>query len=81
VGSSLLLVVNQPRITAHSQTTGDMAQGGHRDETAEQPWLPREGSMTAARLLQQCGITQVTSVGGGTTVWQMHGLPIEGGKR
>ncbi len=37
--------------------------------------------MTAERLLQQQGITQVTSVSGGTTVWQMHGLPIEGGKR
>lgn len=38
-------------------------------------------SMSAAYFLQKQGITQVTNVSGGTTVWRMHGLPLEGGKR
>lgn len=38
-------------------------------------------SMSAARYLQQQGITQVVNVSGGTTVWRMQGLPLEGGKR
>lgn len=38
-------------------------------------------SMTAAHFLQKQGIAQVTNVSGGTTVWRMHGLPLEGGKR
>ena len=38
-------------------------------------------SMTAASFLQKQGITQVYNVTGGTTVWRMHGLPLEGGKR
>jgi rhodanese-related sulfurtransferase len=38
-------------------------------------------SMNAARYLQRQGITQVVNVSGGTTVWRMHGLPLEGGKR
>lgn len=38
-------------------------------------------SMTAASFLQKQGITQVFNVTGGTTVWRMHGLPLESGKR
>lgn len=38
-------------------------------------------SMTAANFLLKQGITQVINVKGGTTVWRMHGLPLEGGKR
>jgi rhodanese-related sulfurtransferase len=38
-------------------------------------------SMTAAHFLQKQGITQVFNVSGGTTVWRMHGLPLEGGRR
>jgi rhodanese-related sulfurtransferase len=38
-------------------------------------------SLTAASFLQKQGITQVFNVTGGTTVWRMHGLPLEGGKR
>lgn len=41
-----------------------ICQSGHR-------------SMTAANFLQQQGITQVTNVSGGTTVWRMHRLPLE----
>lgn len=33
-------------------------------------------SRSAAEFLQQQGITQVTNVSGGTTVWRMHGLPL-----
>lgn len=45
-----------------------ICQSGHR-------------SMNAADFLLQQGITRVTNVSGGTTVWRMHGLPVEGGKR
>jgi rhodanese-related sulfurtransferase len=38
-------------------------------------------SMTAASFLQKQGITQVFNVTGGTAVWRMHGLPLEGNKR
>jgi rhodanese-related sulfurtransferase len=38
-------------------------------------------SVTAAHFLQRQGITRVVNVSGGTTVWRMHGLPLEGGKR
>lgn len=38
-------------------------------------------SRSAAQFLQQQGITQVFNVSGGTTVWRMHGLPLDGGKR
>jgi rhodanese-related sulfurtransferase len=38
-------------------------------------------SMSAARFLLKQGITQVFNVTGGTTVWRMHGLPLEGGQR
>ena len=34
-------------------------------------------SMQAARFLRQQGIERVFNVMGGTTVWQMHGLPVE----
>ncbi|HEX9068466.1 MAG TPA: rhodanese-like domain-containing protein [Ktedonobacterales bacterium] len=34
-------------------------------------------SVTAARFLQKQGVTQVVNVTGGTTVWRMHGLPLE----
>lgn len=34
-------------------------------------------SMHAASMLQQANISQVFNVTGGTTVWQMHGLPME----
>lgn len=34
-------------------------------------------SVTAARILQKQGVTQVVNVTGGTTVWRMHGLPLE----
>ena len=40
-----------------------ICQSGHR-------------SMQAAKLLQQQGKTHVVNVTGGTTVWQMHGLPM-----
>lgn len=45
-----------------------ICQSGHR-------------SMSAANFLHQQGITQVTNVSGGTAVWRMHGLPLDGGKR
>ena len=45
-----------------------ICQSGHR-------------SMNAARLLRQRGAEQVFNVSGGTTVWRMHGLPMEGGRR
>lgn len=38
-------------------------------------------SLSAAHFLLKQGITQVTNISGGTTVWRMHGLPLEGGKR
>lgn len=38
-------------------------------------------SMTAANFLLEQGVTQVFNVSGGTTVWRMHGLPIEGARR
>jgi rhodanese-related sulfurtransferase len=38
-------------------------------------------SMTAANFLLEQGISQVFNVSGGTTVWRMHGLPIEGARR
>lgn len=38
-------------------------------------------SMNAAHFLQRQGIMQVVNVSGGTTVWRMHGLPLEGGRR
>jgi len=41
-----------------------ICQSGHR-------------SMQAARLLRQRGLTRVTNVTGGTTVWKMSGLPME----
>ncbi len=34
-------------------------------------------SMQAARFLQAQGISRVVNVSGGTSVWQMHGLPME----
>ncbi|HYL44701.1 MAG TPA: rhodanese-like domain-containing protein [Ktedonobacteraceae bacterium] len=44
-----------------------ICQSGHR-------------SMQAAKFLSQHGKTQVVNVTGGTTVWQMHGLPMSPGK-
>ncbi|GAC1657345.1 MAG: rhodanese-like domain-containing protein [Ktedonobacteraceae bacterium] len=44
-----------------------ICQSGHR-------------SMQAAKFLQQHGKTQVVNITGGTTVWQMHGLPMGQGK-
>jgi rhodanese-related sulfurtransferase len=41
-----------------------ICQSGHR-------------SMQAAHILQQHGLTRVTNVSGGTTVWKMHRLPME----
>lgn len=41
-----------------------ICQSGHR-------------SMQAAKFLQQQGIEQVVNVTGGTSVWRMHGLPLE----
>ncbi len=41
-----------------------ICQSGHR-------------SMQAAKFLQQQGLTRVTNVTGGTTVWKMHNLPTE----
>lgn len=41
-----------------------ICQSGHR-------------SMQAAKFLQQQGIEQVINVTGGTSVWRMHGLPLE----
>ncbi len=38
-------------------------------------------SMNAANFLHQQGFTQVTNVSGGTAVWRMHGLPLDGGRR
>lgn len=38
-------------------------------------------SRTAAHYLQAHGIERVINVSGGTTVWRMHGLPMEGGRR
>ena len=38
-------------------------------------------SMTAANFLRKQGITQVFNVSGGTNVWRIHGLPLEGDKR
>lgn len=38
-------------------------------------------SMSAAHFLHKQGITQVVNITGGTTIWRMHGLPIEGGRR
>ena len=38
-------------------------------------------SMNAANFLHQQGITQVFNVSGGTSVWRMHSLPLDGGKR
>lgn len=38
-------------------------------------------SMNAANFLQHQGITRVTNVSGGTAVWRMHNLPLDGGKR
>jgi rhodanese-related sulfurtransferase len=37
-------------------------------------------SMHAAALLQQNDIPQVVNVTGGTTIWRLHGLPMENGK-
>lgn len=45
-----------------------ICQSGHR-------------SMNAAQMLHQQGIAQVTNVSGGTTVWRMHGLPMDEPKR
>jgi rhodanese-related sulfurtransferase len=33
--------------------------------------------MQAAKFLHQQGIEQVVNVTGGTSVWKMHGLPME----
>ncbi|GAC1348796.1 MAG: hypothetical protein NVSMB27_17970 [Ktedonobacteraceae bacterium] len=44
-----------------------ICQSGHR-------------SMQATKFLQQHGKTNVVNVTGGTTVWQMHGLPMSPGK-
>lgn len=41
-----------------------ICQSGHR-------------SMQAAKLLQQQGLEQVVNVTGGTSVWRVHGLPME----
>lgn len=41
-----------------------ICQSGHR-------------SMQAAKFLHQQGWERVTNVTGGTSVWQMHGLPME----
>lgn len=41
-----------------------ICQSGHR-------------SMQAAKLLQQQGWENITNVAGGTSVWKMHGLPME----
>ena len=38
-------------------------------------------SMNAAHHMLQQGITEVTNVSGGTSVWSMHGLPLEGKRR
>jgi rhodanese-related sulfurtransferase len=38
-------------------------------------------SGTAANFLQRQGMTRVTNVSGGTTVWRMQGLPLDSGKR
>lgn len=45
-----------------------ICQSGHR-------------SVSAAHLLLRQGITRVTNVSGGTAVWRMHELPLDGGKR
>jgi rhodanese-related sulfurtransferase len=45
-----------------------ICQSGHR-------------SMSAARMLQQQGATQVFNISGGTTIWRMHGLPMDSGGR
>jgi rhodanese-related sulfurtransferase len=37
-------------------------------------------SMQAAEFLQHNGIPQVVNVTGGTSIWRLHGLPMEGGK-
>jgi rhodanese-related sulfurtransferase len=41
-----------------------ICQSGHR-------------SMQAVKFLQQQGVPRVVNVTGGTTVWHMHGLPME----
>jgi len=41
-----------------------ICQSGHR-------------SMRAARFMQNQGIEQIVNVTGGTTVWKMHGIPME----
>jgi rhodanese-related sulfurtransferase len=38
-------------------------------------------SMNAANFLHQQGVTRAMNVSGGTTVWRMHNLPLDGGKR
>lgn len=38
-------------------------------------------SVSAAHFLQKQGLTQVVNVSGGTTVWRMHGLPLDGKTR
>lgn len=38
-------------------------------------------SVSAAHFLQKQGHTQVVNVSGGTTVWRMHGLPLDGKTR
>ncbi len=48
----------------HDQEVLLICQSGHR-------------SMQAAKFLHQQGIEQVVNVTGGTSVWKMHGLPME----
>ncbi|HET8909104.1 MAG TPA: rhodanese-like domain-containing protein [Ktedonobacterales bacterium] len=38
-------------------------------------------SVSAAHFLQKQGLTQVVNVSGGTTVWRMRGLPLDGKTR
>ena len=45
-----------------------ICQSGHR-------------SRDAARMLRQAEIPQALNISGGTTVWRMHSLPMEGGHR
>jgi rhodanese-related sulfurtransferase len=45
-----------------------ICQSGHR-------------SMNAVNFLHQQGITQAINVTGGTAMWRMHGLPLDGGRR
>ena len=59
--------------------------GGARREAVAELQLEVSGAPDQSRLISDLegvqGVTQVTNVSGGTTVWRMHGLPLDGGKR